>query len=330
MTPGQAKGASDMWPEPDMEVLRLHRRPPPALPIEVFGPAWATVDYHGGRGRGLPAGLCGGALARQRLGADRARPMGAGNARLGRAAASVDRRCRRQRQRQVARCRLPDAGRAARDRAAHARRLPRPAARVARRRRVRKGGGRAVATRGSQSRKRRAAPAPLPPIATAGPEPQAPRLRQNDVTIEKVADLLAATAPKGLLIVRDELAGWIAGMNAYNDAGRAFWIEAYGGRPYRVERQKHPEPIVIPRLAVAAYGGTQPDKLALLMRDADDGLLARVLWAWPEPIPFRLGTRGAGCRMGDRRPRPAARTRPATGRSAVADHGAAEPTRRAR
>ena len=52
-----------------------------------------------------------------------------------------------------------------------------------------------------------------------GPEPQAPRLRQNDVTIERVATLLATAAPKGLLIVRDELAGWITGMNAYNDAG---------------------------------------------------------------------------------------------------------------
>ena len=114
------------------------------------------------------------------------------------------------------------------------------------------------------------------------------------MTIESVATLLATAAPKGLLIVRDELAGWIAGMNAYNDAGRAFWVEAYGGRPYRVERQKHPEPIIIPRLAVAVYGGTQPDRLAPLMREADDGLLARFLWAWPEPIPFRLGRAAPG------------------------------------
>jgi hypothetical protein len=119
--------------------------------------------------------------------------------------------------------------------------------------------------------------------------PKPPGLRQHDVTIEKTASLLATAAPKGLLIVRDELAGWINGMASYNPAGRAFWIEAYGGRPYSVERQKHPEPIVIPRLAVAVCGGTQPDKLALLMREADDGLLARMLWVWPEPIPFRLG-----------------------------------------
>jgi len=141
--------------------------------------------------------------------------------------------------------------------------------------------------------KNRKAP-PLPPSASETAEPQAPRLRQNDVTIERVATLLATAAPKGLLIVRDEIAGWIDGMVAYNAAGRAFWVEAYGGRPYRVERQKHPEPIVIPRLAVAVYGGIQPDKLALLMREADDGLLARSLWTWPDPKVFRLGRQAPG------------------------------------
>jgi hypothetical protein len=136
---------------------------------------------------------------------------------------------------------------------------------------------------------KRGAPPPLPPVRTTGPEPQAPRLRQNDVTIEKVASLLATAAPKGVLLVRDELAGWIGGMNTYTDAGRAFWVEAYGGRPYRVERVKHTEPIVIPRLAVAVYGTTPPEKLGLLMKGADDGLLSRILWTWPDIIPFKLG-----------------------------------------
>jgi hypothetical protein len=132
-------------------------------------------------------------------------------------------------------------------------------------------------------------PPPMPPAETAPAEPQAPRLRQNDITIEKVATLLAGAAPKGLLMVRDELSGWLLGLNSYNDAGRAFWIEAFGGRPYRVERQKHPEPIVVPRLAVAVTGGTQPEKLAELFADADDGLFARIAWVWPNPLPFRLG-----------------------------------------
>jgi hypothetical protein len=101
--------------------------------------------------------------------------------------------------------------------------------------------------------------------------------------------LLASAAPKGLLIVRDEVVGWLGSMNQYHDAGRAFWIEAYGGRPYRVERQKHLEPIDVSHLVVAVYGGTQPEKLSGLLDDADDGLFSRVAWAWPEPIPFRLG-----------------------------------------
>jgi hypothetical protein len=132
-------------------------------------------------------------------------------------------------------------------------------------------------------------PPPLPPAEPVPMEPQAPRMRQNDVTVEKVATLLASAAPKGLLIVRDEMAGWLGGMNQYHDAGRAFWLEAYGGRPYRVERQKNQVPIDVPRLVVAAYGGTQPEKLAGLLDEADDGLFSRVVWAWPEPVPFRLG-----------------------------------------
>jgi hypothetical protein len=75
----------------------------------------------------------------------------------------------------------------------------------------------------------------------------------------------------------------------YHGGGRSFWIEAYGGRPYGVERKADPNPIIVPRLAVAVYGGTQPDKLARLLREGDDGLLGRLLWLWPAPVPFRLG-----------------------------------------
>src|SRR5215831_17840253 len=39
--------------------------------------------------------------------------------------------------------------------------------------------------------------APRPPDITEPPEPQMPRLRQHDVTTEKVAELLGGSAPKG-------------------------------------------------------------------------------------------------------------------------------------
>jgi hypothetical protein len=135
---------------------------------------------------------------------------------------------------------------------------------------------------------KRGVPPPMPPEQRAGVEPEGPRLRQHDTTIEKVASLLCHAAPKGLLITRDELAGWVEGMTNYNDAGRQFWLEAYGGRSYRVERQKLAEPMIVPRLGVAVSGGLQPDKLAALMKGPDDGLLARFLWLWPEPISFDI------------------------------------------
>jgi len=68
--------------------------------------------------------------------------------------------------------------------------------------------------------------------------------RSNFQRAEKVAELLARAASKSLLIVRDEPAGWIASMNSFNSGARPFWIEAYGGRPYRVERKTDPDPIV--------------------------------------------------------------------------------------
>jgi hypothetical protein len=39
-TPKGDGADSDGWGEPDMGVLRLRRRPPPALPLEVFGDSW--------------------------------------------------------------------------------------------------------------------------------------------------------------------------------------------------------------------------------------------------------------------------------------------------
>ena len=131
-------------------------------------------------------------------------------------------------------------------------------------------------------------PPPLPPVDIDPVEPEAPRLRLNDSTIEKVSMILATASPKGVLMTRDELAGFLLGMNNYNEGARAFWLEAYGGRPYRVERVKTPAPINIRHLAVSWFGGTQPERLAEMLNGSDDGLLARFAWFWPDPVPFRM------------------------------------------
>ncbi len=276
------------WGEPDMSVLRLNRRPPPKLPLEVFGPEWQTWITNAAEAAACPpdyvaatllastSALIGNARWAQANQGWAEPPHlwcgSVGDSGCGKSPGS-DALLRHVLPHIEARMAADFPDQLREWRAAAESRTAKTEAWKADVRKAEKDG---------------AAP-PLPPIENDEPEPQAPRLRENDVTIEKVAALLASAAPKGLLIWRDELSGWLLGMTNYNSAGRAFWIEAYGGRPYRVERQKSPRPIEVPYLAVAVTGGTQPDKVAELFREADDGLLARFCWFWPDAVPFALG-----------------------------------------
>jgi len=110
----------------------------------------------------------------------------------------------------------------------------------------------------------------------------------NDGTIERLGAILAKQ-PRGTLQMRDELAGWLEGMARYSGGGsdRPFWLEAFGGRGFTVERMGR-EPLTIDRLTIGVLGGIQPDRLkSLLFKSDDDGLLARFLPIWPEPAPLR-------------------------------------------
>ncbi|MDF0603919.1 DUF3987 domain-containing protein, partial [Psychromarinibacter sp. C21-152] len=129
-------------------------------------------------------------------------------------------------------------------------------------------------------------PPEKPADADPGPAPVRDRIRIADATTEKVADLLSSTW-RGLLLCRDELSGWIGGMDRYNGGGdRPFWLEAYGGRAYCIDRKSSPDPITVEHLTIAVIGSTQPDKLeSLLVKADDDGLLARFLTVYPEPLP---------------------------------------------
>ncbi len=131
----------------------------------------------------------------------------------------------------------------------------------------------------------------LPPImpdrAVVPTKPIRPRLKVSDTTPEKMG-LLMAFHVKGLLFHRDELAGFLGAFDRYGGAGadRAFWAECYNGGYYSIDRVKHPEPIIIPHLNVSVVGGIQPDRLvSLLFSGDDDGLPARFLMSWPDPIP---------------------------------------------
>ena len=130
------------------------------------------------------------------------------------------------------------------------------------------------------------APIPAKPEeADENDPPVRPRNIVMDITTEELAMILKAN-PKGCLQFRDEMSGFLASHGRYgNDADRPFYLEAYGGRPFTVDRRKNDQPIVIPYLTLSILGGIQPDKLdTLLLKGDDDGLSARFLFFWPEPI----------------------------------------------
>lgn len=125
-----------------------------------------------------------------------------------------------------------------------------------------------------------------PDAATPPPEPFRPRRMLSDVTQEKAAQLLSQT-PKGLCLFRDELAGLIEGCGKYgNDSDRQFFLEAWNGNPFTVDRVNRSEPLRIDRLLLSIVGGIQPDRLNSLFLNVDnDGLASRFLFVWPESMP---------------------------------------------
>jgi hypothetical protein len=130
----------------------------------------------------------------------------------------------------------------------------------------------------------------MPDAAVDPDEPQRPRLMVGDVTPEAVMEILAGN-PNGILHLRDELAGWLMAFDRYSPGGREFWLEAFGGRHFTVDRKSLKAPLSIQFNGVTVLGGIQPEKLSeCLLKTADDGLVARFLWAWPDPIRYQRPT----------------------------------------
>jgi hypothetical protein len=110
-----------------------------------------------------------------------------------------------------------------------------------------------------------------------------------DTTIEELQHMLSEQ-PRGLLYMRDELAGWLGNHDRYggNGGDRAFFLEAWNGGAYVVDRVKYRgQPVRIERAALAILGGMQPDKLREALAGPDDGLAARLTYVWPDPVPIR-------------------------------------------
>ena len=143
---------------------------------------------------------------------------------------------------------------------------------------------------------------PEPPPEPPEP-PICPRLRITDVTPEALASVLEGN-PRGVWLLRDELAAWLGGFGRYAQGAaageRAMWIECYGARSHKIDR-KGPGSLLIPRMAVSITGTTQPGRLdSLVLSGDDDGLASRFLWTWPEPMPPRRPRRAVNLSLLER------------------------------
>lgn len=129
----------------------------------------------------------------------------------------------------------------------------------------------------------------LPPCAVEPEKPQERRTIISDVTPEAAASVLCAN-PQGVLCFNDELQGWIDSFDKYNSGGAAFWLSAFGGKPHDVTR-KGSGSLHVKFNGISVLGSMRPDVLAPLLAGANNGLVPRIIFAWPEkmapPIPTR-------------------------------------------
>jgi len=124
------------------------------------------------------------------------------------------------------------------------------------------------------------------PIEAKLPEPFIPSQRViTDATIEAVADVVRGN-PRGVVLWRDELTAFHKNMRRYSGGSdQAQWIEAWAAASLKVNRKNRP-PLTLSRFAVSILGGIQPDRLAETLKEPDDGLVVRFLYAWPNPASY--------------------------------------------
>ena len=131
--------------------------------------------------------------------------------------------------------------------------------------------------------------APLRPDLSASP-PTEKRLLLTDSTYEKLHEILSQN-PAGVLVLRDELTGWLAGLDRQGREGeRAFYLQAWNGDAgFAVDRIGRGS-VYVPAVCVSLLGNIQPARLRYYLSEVlaggpnDDGLFQRFqVLVWPDP-----------------------------------------------
>lgn len=129
-------------------------------------------------------------------------------------------------------------------------------------------------------RARKESEAEPPPPA----EPTMERVYADDTTVEALVGILEDN-PRGILLYKDELTGWIRGLDQYKGGrgnDRQFWLSIHNNSPVVVDRKgRQGDPVHLDHPFVTLAGGIQPAMLPELGGAREDGLLDRFLFAYP-------------------------------------------------
>ncbi|WP_345117769.1 DUF3987 domain-containing protein, partial [Bartonella jaculi] len=114
------------------------------------------------------------------------------------------------------------------------------------------------------------------------------RLIVNDVTVEKLGELLKEN-PRGLLMVRDELSGFLSTLERKeHQTDRGFYLESYNGDDQFTYDRIGRGTIYISHATLSIIGGIQPARIVPIIRAMhhginDDGLMQRFqMLVWPD------------------------------------------------
>ncbi len=114
------------------------------------------------------------------------------------------------------------------------------------------------------------------------------RLIVNDVTVEKLGELLKEN-PRGLLLVRDELSGFLSDLERKEyQSDRSFYLTAFNGKKSYTYDRIGRGTIFIPNATISIIGGIQPSRIIPIIQAMhhginDDGLLQRFqMIVWPD------------------------------------------------
>ncbi len=113
------------------------------------------------------------------------------------------------------------------------------------------------------------------------------RFEINDVTAPKLVQILAESNT-GLVLSRDELAGWLRALEAdYDRSARALFLELHPGAVTYEMARVDGRDIFLRSGTLSILGGIQPSKLERYVAEAystdnADGLLQRFLFAYPD------------------------------------------------